>query len=72
MNRFAISFALLALAPAVSFAQATPAPSTSPVSDALRDGLARYSKRMVAAADAMPADKFLQKLTFNSEQRYYT
>ena len=63
MNRFAISFALLALAPAVSFAQATPAPSTSPVADALRDGLARYSKRMVAAADAMPADKFSFKPT---------
>ena len=63
MNRFAISFALLALAPAVSFAQATSAPSTSPVADALRDGLARYSKRMVAAADAMPADKFSFKPT---------
>src|SRR5256885_13182196 len=63
MNRFAISFALLALAPAVSSAQAPPAPSPSPVADALRDGLARYPKRMVAAADAMPADKFSFKPT---------
>ena len=66
MNRFAISFALLALAPAISLAQAataTPAPSTSPVADGLRDGLARYSKRMIAAAEAMPTDKFSFKPT---------
>ena len=66
MNRFAGSFFLLALAPALSFAQAastTPAPSTNPVADALRDGLARYSKRMTAAAEAMPADKFSFKPT---------
>jgi hypothetical protein len=64
MNRLLGSFLLAALAPVVSFAQAaTPAPSTSPVSDALRDGLARYSKRMAAAAEAMPADKFSFKPT---------
>lgn len=65
MNRFLSTLALLALAPAISFAQSgsTPAPSTSPVADALRDGLARYSKRMSAAAEAMPADKFSFKPT---------
>ncbi|HLZ14178.1 MAG TPA: DinB family protein [Candidatus Acidoferrum sp.] len=65
MRRFLGSFILLALSPALSFAQATPAPapSTTPVADALRAGLARYSKNMSAAADAMPADKFSFKPT---------
>jgi DinB superfamily len=64
MRRFITSFALLALAPAISFAQAAPAPpSTTPVADALRAGLARYSKNMTAAADAMPAEKFSFKPT---------
>ena len=66
MYRMFCSFALLALAPAFSFAQAAPtapAQSSSPVADALRDGLARYSKRMPAAADAMPAEKFSFKPT---------
>jgi hypothetical protein len=65
MNRLIGSFILLALAPAISFAQAapTPAPSTTPVADALRAGLARYSKNMSAAADAMPAEKFTFKPT---------
>lgn len=65
MHRFIPSLALLALAPAISFAQAAPAPapSTTPVADALRAGLARYSKNMSAAADAMPADKFSFKPT---------
>lgn len=67
MNRLLGSFALLALAPVVSFAQAastTPAPaSATPVADALRAALARYSKIMPAAADAMPADKFSFKPT---------
>jgi len=63
MNRFAFSFALLALAPVVSFAQTTPTPSTSPVADAIRTTLANYSKNMIAAADAMPADKFAFKPT---------
>jgi len=67
MNRLVGSFLLLAIAPAISFAQAAPAaapaPSPSPVADALRDGLARYSKRMPAAADSMPADKFSFKPT---------
>jgi len=63
MNRFVSSLALLALAPALSFAQAAPAPSSTPVADALRAGLARYSKNMTAAADAMPVDKFSFKPT---------
>ena len=65
MNRFITSFTLLALAPAISFAQAasTPAPATSPVADAIRSSLANYSKNMTAAADAMPADKFTFKPT---------
>src|SRR5215813_3638425 len=65
MNRFSISVTILALAPTISFAQATSAsaPSASPVADALRAGLARYSKIMPAAADAMPADKFSFKPT---------
>ena len=63
MNRFITSFALLALAPTLSFAQATPAPSTSPVADAIRATLANSSKNMTAAADAMPADKFAFKPT---------
>ncbi|MBS1841926.1 MAG: DinB family protein [Acidobacteria bacterium] len=65
MNRFITSFAFLALAPTLSFAQAAPAaaPSTTPVADALRDGLARSSKRITAAAEAMPADKFSFKPT---------
>src|SRR5215813_6218670 len=65
MNRFSISVTILALAPTISFAQATSAsaPSASPVTDALRAGLTRYSKIMSAAADAMPADKFSFKPT---------
>ena len=66
MHRFVSSFVLLALAPAISFAQTTstaPAPSTSPVADALRAGLTRFSKIMPAAAEAMPADKFSFKPT---------
>jgi hypothetical protein len=63
MKRYFTSFAFLAIAPAISFAQAAPAASTTPVADALRAGLARYSKIMPAAADAMPTDKFSFKPT---------
>ena len=57
--------ATLAFTPLLAFAQAAPpaAPSASPVSDAVRGGLARYAKNMPAAADAMPADKFSFKPT---------
>lgn len=37
---------------------AAPAPSTSPVADALRAMQQRYSRILVAAAEAMPADKY--------------
>jgi DinB family protein len=56
-----------ALLPGVLGAQATPAPapapavaapSTKPVSDALRFMTARYTRILVAAAEAMPADKY--------------
>src|SRR5215813_4389265 len=65
MKRSLISFCLLAAAPAISFAQAAapPAASTTPLADALRAGLTRFSKNMTAAADAMPADKFSFKPT---------
>jgi len=59
--------ATLAFTPVITFAQATPpaaaAPSTSPVADAVRAGITRYSKNMSAAAEAMPADKFSFKPT---------
>jgi hypothetical protein len=59
---------VLAALPALAAAQtpaAAPAaaPSANPVSDALRLGFARSSKNMIAAADAMPADKFSFKPT---------
>ncbi|HSC46330.1 MAG TPA: DinB family protein [Candidatus Acidoferrum sp.] len=60
-----LTFALgLALAPSLVHAQAAaPAPSANPVSDALRQSLARASKNMTAAAEAMPAEKFSFKPT---------
>lgn len=64
MKRFALSAALVALAPAISFGQAaSPATSISPVADAIRTSLGNYYKNMTAAADAMPADKFAFKPT---------
>ena len=59
---------VLAFTPFAALAQ-TPAPatpaavSTAPVADSVRAGLARYSKNMSAAAEAMPADKFSFKPT---------
>lgn len=65
MSRKLAVLATLACTPLLTFAQAAPstAPSANPVSDALRAGLARSSKNMAAAADAMPADKFSFKPT---------
>ena len=55
MNRISL-FALAVLAlPAAARPQAAPA---SPVADALRQSLARSSKNMIAAAEAMPAEKY--------------
>jgi hypothetical protein len=48
---------LLLIVPAAGLAQTAP-PSATPVSDALRQGLARSLKNMVAAAEAMPAEKY--------------
>ena len=53
---------LLMILPTLGLAQTAP-PSATPVSDALRQGLARSSKNMIAAADAMPAEKFSFKPT---------
>lgn len=58
--------ATLICTPLLTFAQAAAppaAPSTNPVSDALRFGLTRSAKNMSAAAEAMPADKFSFKPT---------
>jgi len=62
MNRILCSLAALAFLPAISFAQ-TAAATSNPVSDALRQSLARYSKNMSGAAEAMPAEKYSFKPT---------
>jgi DinB superfamily len=58
MKPFCSLSLLLAMLPAVGLAQTAAPPSAAPVSDALRQGLARSSKNMVAAAEAMPAEKY--------------
>jgi len=64
MNRVLCPLFTLAFVPALSLAQAqTAAPSTSPVADALRQSLARNSKNMTAAVEAMPPEKFSFKPT---------
>jgi DinB superfamily len=64
MNRIACSLLALAFAPVLSLAQAQSAtPSANPVADALRQSLARSSKIMTAAAEAMPPEKFSFKPT---------
>jgi len=64
MNRVVCSFFALAFVPALSLAQAqSTASSTSPVADALRQSLARNSKNMIAAVEAMPPAKFSFKPT---------
>jgi len=56
--------AALACTPLLTLAQTAPAAtSTNPVSDALRLGLTRSSKNMIAAVEALPADKFSFKPT---------
>ncbi|HUL15458.1 MAG TPA: DinB family protein [Terriglobales bacterium] len=55
MKRILSLAAIFLSSPLLLLAQS---PSANPVSDALRSGLARASKNMVAAAEAMPADKF--------------
>jgi len=64
MNRAVYSFFALAFVPALLLAQAqSTASSTSPVADALRQSLARNSKNMIAAVEAMPHEKFSFKPT---------
>jgi hypothetical protein len=53
---------LLMILPTPGFSQTAP-PSANPVSDALRQGLTRSSKNMIAAAEAMPAEKYSFKPT---------
>ena len=51
--------ALAAQTPAATTAPpAAPATSTSPVSDALRNMQQRFARNLIAAAEAMPADKY--------------
>ena len=52
------SLAAQAAAAAPPPAPAAPAPSTSPVADALRNMEQRYSRILVGAAEAMPAEKY--------------
>jgi len=54
---------LFVILPTLGFSQTTAPPSSTPVSDALRQGLTRSSKNMIAAADAMPAEKYSFKPT---------
>ena len=64
MNRVVCSLLALAFFPALSSAQsAASAPSTAPVADALRQSLARNSKNITAAVEAMPPEKFSFKPT---------
>jgi uncharacterized damage-inducible protein DinB len=62
MKRTFVIPALLLLA-ASAAAQTTPAPTKDPVSSALRDILPGRRKSTVAAAEAMPAEKFSYKPT---------
>ena len=62
MNLVACPLVALAFAPALSLAQAQ-TPASAPVADALRQSLARSSKIMTAAAEAMPAEMFSFKPT---------
>lgn len=61
MKRFAALALSVLAAPCVLLAQEKS--SSSPVSDALRQSLARFSKNMTAAAESMPADKYDYKPT---------
>jgi uncharacterized damage-inducible protein DinB len=55
--------AALSCTPFITVAQTPAAPSTTPISDTVRQGLARAAKNMTAAAEAMPADKYSYKPT---------
>jgi hypothetical protein len=55
---FALMIAVAVLPQAVVAQAATPAQSANPVADALRSMTQRYTRILVAAAEAMPADKY--------------
>jgi hypothetical protein len=55
VNRTSLLALVLLALPVAARAQTAPA---SPVADALRQSLARSSKNMIAAAEAMPAEKY--------------
>src|SRR5258705_14009352 len=64
--RFLLMIAIAAMPQALSAqAAATPpaAKSTAPVADALRQMTQRYSRILVAAAEAMPAEKYTYRPT---------
>jgi hypothetical protein len=58
MKRILLAILALALTPLAARAQAPASPETNPVSNAMRNMLARESKIIVAAAEEMPADKY--------------
>jgi DinB superfamily len=72
MNRILLSFALAAISPLAAVAQQAaapqaPAPPTAlvanPVATAVRSSVERQSKNLIAATEAMPADKYDYKPT---------
>src|SRR2546428_14149974 len=56
LARFLVVLPLIAAVAA--YAQESPAPVANPVSTTVKNQLTRFSKNMVAAAEAMPADKY--------------
>jgi hypothetical protein len=58
LNKFLWCGTLFAFMPFVAAGQQASAPESNPVSNAVRYGVERASKNMVAAADEMPADKY--------------
>src|ERR1700747_734392 len=59
MKRACLTLAMLLVAAAgTTAAQESPAPVANPVSTTVKNQLTRFSKNMVAAAEAMPADKY--------------
>jgi hypothetical protein len=64
MKRFGMVVAGLLLTGAICAAQdATPGPVANPVTTTVKTQLTRYEKNMVAAADLMPAEKYIFKPT---------
>src|ERR1044071_7396162 len=53
-----LPLSLAAQAKTAATTPATPAASTSPVADALRQMQQRFARNLIAAAEAMPAEKY--------------